>query len=399
MPHRPLRLTCFIPVMGLLVACGRPDAASIREIPLVEVARWGAFDDSVATGGGQVASFVVDPAGEVLATDWRGHRILRYDGAGRYLGSIGREGSGPLEFRQPSEIAVVADTLYVRDNGNNRIAVVGPGRDLVRTITLNPPRVPASFSVGSKGMMLGATRGYPPGKLILVWGPDGNQTSTFGELEHEATMLFDGQLVRDRALAGEVAPFLLNWATTCTTSDESVVLVFYAQPRAQKYSLTGTLRWDVPLSLPEYETVRERWIASNRTSARAPAQRSRAPYRLPPRSRWPADRAPYEPGYSNPSYLLGRWCTLCVEPDYRTLPALSSGQVTAWQQIPSNGRSPWPRCRRSGRRSPPGAPGGGRRHRGSSGNRPPPTAPGRRPVPARADRSPLRARGPGQRWP
>jgi hypothetical protein len=268
MPHRPLRLTCFIPVMGLLVACGRPDAASIREIPLVEVARWGAFDDSVATGGGQVASFVVDPAGEVLATDWRGHRILRYDGAGRYLGSIGREGSGPLEFRQPSEIAVVADTLYVRDNGNNRIAVVGPGRDLVRTITLNPPRVPASFSVGSKGMMLGATRGYPPGKLILVWGPDGNQTSTFGELEHEATMLFDGQLVRDRALAGEVAPFLLNWATTCTTSDESVVLVFYAQPRAQKYSLTGTLRWDVPLSLPEYETVRERWIASNRTSAR-----------------------------------------------------------------------------------------------------------------------------------
>ncbi len=268
MSLRPLRILIPLSVIGLTVACGRPGPAAIREIPLVEVARWGAFDDSVATGGGQVASFVVAPSGEVLATDWRGHRILRYDGGGRYLGSIGREGSGPLEFRQPAEIALVADTLYVRDSGNNRIAVIGPGRELVRTITLNPPRIATSFSVGSGGTILGATRGYPPGGLIVVWGPDGNQTSTFGELEHEATMLFDGQLVRDQALAGEVAPFLLNWGTTCTTSDESVVLAFYAQPRTCKYSLSGTLRWDVPLSFPEYESVRERWMAANRTSAR-----------------------------------------------------------------------------------------------------------------------------------
>jgi hypothetical protein len=268
MTFRTSRILCLLTAIVALVSCGRPGPASIREVTLVEVARWGAFDDSVATGGGQVAGFVVMASGEVVVTDRRGHRLLRYDRAGRYLGSIGREGSGPLEFRQPAEIAIVADTLYVRDRGNNRIVVIGPGRDLVRTITLNPPRIPTSFSVGLKGTMLGATNGYPPGGLILVWGPDGNQTSTFGELEHEATMVFDGRLVRDRALAGEVAPFLLNWGTTCTTSDESVVLAFHAQPRAQKYSLTGTLRWDVPLSFPESEAVRERWMAANRTSVR-----------------------------------------------------------------------------------------------------------------------------------
>ena len=81
-------------------------------------------------------SIVMAPNGDLFITE--GHsgqapnaspdtvaRISRFTRDGKFIRSIGRFGSGPLEFRTPHDIAMDAQgRLYVADRGNNRIQVL-----------------------------------------------------------------------------------------------------------------------------------------------------------------------------------------------------------------------------------------------------------------------------------
>ena len=263
---RNITQVCLILV--ITIACGRP-SSDIPTIPMTATTQWGAFEDSVATGGGLITDFIIRSNGRISGADYQGDRILHYGTDGTFLGTLGREGAGPLEFRSPQEIDVQGDTLYVHDNGNHRVVVIGPGDELLRMVTLNPPRViPTSFSVGPGGWIFGATRGYTPDGLLVVWAPDGRQHAILGELEHDATMLFDGELVKETALKGGVAPFLLNWATAQATSDGDVILIFIAQARAIKFTRDGSVICDRRLDIPEYEEIFTAYVAANRQSAR-----------------------------------------------------------------------------------------------------------------------------------
>ncbi len=263
---RAISLLCLLLVVS--ISCERSQPV-VRTISLATTALWGAFDDSVATGGGLIADFVILSDGQITAMDYQGDRILRYDPTGAFLGAIGREGSGPLEFRRPSEIEIQGDTLYVRDTGNNRIVLIDPGNEYLHTVTLNPARmIPTSFSVGPGGWIYGATHGYTPDGLLVVWAPDGRQIRVLGELQHEATMIFDGELVIETALRGGVAPFLHNWASACATTDGGVILLFMAQARAIKFSKSWEVVWNYALSFSEYEDVFSAYVEANRRSNR-----------------------------------------------------------------------------------------------------------------------------------
>jgi formylglycine-generating enzyme required for sulfatase activity len=62
---------------------------------------------------------VADPrAGLIHVADWTGARVVTFDADGSYLRTLGREGSGPGEFRSPAALALEADgTLVVWDVG------------------------------------------------------------------------------------------------------------------------------------------------------------------------------------------------------------------------------------------------------------------------------------------
>lgn len=66
----------------------------------------------------------VDSAGTLYVLDAQAKRVHVYDTGGRYVRSLGGEGGGPGEFKQPIGIALAPDgALLVADAGNQRYTV------------------------------------------------------------------------------------------------------------------------------------------------------------------------------------------------------------------------------------------------------------------------------------
>jgi hypothetical protein len=72
-------------------------------------------------GFGRVGSVLLDPRGGVLVVDRKEKLIYRYDDQGRMIGTIGRIGSGPSEYRIPYAIGWLGEQLMVFDPMNGRI--------------------------------------------------------------------------------------------------------------------------------------------------------------------------------------------------------------------------------------------------------------------------------------
>lgn len=92
-----------------------------------------------------------------------GTRQLRYfDDRGRFIGSAGREGSGPGEFRALSRLfRYRGDSLIAFDLGLRRLSVFGPDGGLGRTINLSQPAGEAATvlprAAASDGSLFGIT--------------------------------------------------------------------------------------------------------------------------------------------------------------------------------------------------------------------------------------------------
>lgn len=78
--------------------------------------------------------------GRVLATDWIEEVLTVADFASGAVRSIGRKGSGPLEYRLPGTlIALPGDSTLMLDEGNSRFAIIGPGLTIARSYSNNRP--------------------------------------------------------------------------------------------------------------------------------------------------------------------------------------------------------------------------------------------------------------------
>ena len=67
----------------------------------------------------------VDRAGRVWVAETPRHRLVILDALLRWIGTVGREGVEPGEFREPQAVAVAPDgTLMIADTGNNRLQVL-----------------------------------------------------------------------------------------------------------------------------------------------------------------------------------------------------------------------------------------------------------------------------------
>jgi DNA-binding beta-propeller fold protein YncE len=109
-------------------------------------------------------------------------RVLKLGTGGRYLGSWGRQGTGPGQFQQPTGIAVDRQgDLYVADTGNNRIQKFGAQGQLLGqwgTKGSGPGQFddPTAVAVGGSGNVFVADRinsriekFSPSGGLLAIW--------------------------------------------------------------------------------------------------------------------------------------------------------------------------------------------------------------------------------------
>ena len=108
----------------------RTESGSVWGAPahLVEEVAIGEMDGADEYLFGQVAAIAAAPDGTVYVLDRQGPSLRAYGPDGRYLRTLGRQGEGPGELKQPdSGLSVLSDgRVVVRDPGNARLQVYGP---------------------------------------------------------------------------------------------------------------------------------------------------------------------------------------------------------------------------------------------------------------------------------
>jgi hypothetical protein len=77
---------------------------------------------------GQIASLAAAPTGEIYLMDRQVPALRKYGADGSYLMTLGREGSGPGEYRRPDGgLTVLSDgRVVLRDPGNSRFSIYAP---------------------------------------------------------------------------------------------------------------------------------------------------------------------------------------------------------------------------------------------------------------------------------
>lgn len=129
-------------VLSVLVACRPTDSArtsfhvsidSSGSYPIIEsigdAPVWNAtlLHEIGATGSafefGTIRSVLLDRRGQVYVVDPSNRTIPVFDSMGVFLRQVGRDGSGPGEYRTPYSIAWLDDQLALLDPGNGRIGL------------------------------------------------------------------------------------------------------------------------------------------------------------------------------------------------------------------------------------------------------------------------------------
>lgn len=94
-----------------------------RPAAAIHLEREQVFRDTEEVPIGRVGEVTVDQEGQLYIADPTQNTILVFDPDGNYLASIGREGSGPGEFRGPGTMDVFSNQLYVYDVMQHRVNV------------------------------------------------------------------------------------------------------------------------------------------------------------------------------------------------------------------------------------------------------------------------------------
>jgi hypothetical protein len=81
-----------------------------------------------------IHTIAVDGRGMIAVAQRQDHAIRFFDAAGVALGSLGRDGEGPGEFRDVTRLGWLADTLWVLDMQLHRLTLVDSARRFVRTV-------------------------------------------------------------------------------------------------------------------------------------------------------------------------------------------------------------------------------------------------------------------------
>jgi len=118
----------------------------------------------------------------LMVLDRVGGRVLQIDGStGRLVGYLGRQGTGPGEFRSPVAMGMATDTLWVMDPGNARFTAFTRAGRLAGTVAFDRPQRLA-------------------GRFVRGWTPIG--TIGPGRILAEASTLSSTSDTLERGLVG-----------------------------------------------------------------------------------------------------------------------------------------------------------------------------------------------------
>jgi hypothetical protein len=148
-----------------LLAAWSPVLQGQAGVPRMEARRVAAFPEPFS----QVRGLRELPSGVVLVTDWIEERLVALDFRTGRATAIGRVGGGPREFRLPAQLLPwPGDSTMLYDEGNARLAIIGPDLVIHRTMPANTGDAPYAIYPRSADAAGRLYFGIPPWAL----GPD-----------------------------------------------------------------------------------------------------------------------------------------------------------------------------------------------------------------------------------
>ncbi len=137
-----ISLTSFL-VAGTFVAAATPQEKNLAEIyrtgkvrfvPVVTIT-----DESMARKAffSSLMDIALDEQGNLYACDIKESNIKKFDATGSFLGTIGRPGQGPGEFKGPWEVEWSKGGLYVREMGNMRISILDGNDNFAKSVRVD----------------------------------------------------------------------------------------------------------------------------------------------------------------------------------------------------------------------------------------------------------------------
>lgn len=128
---------------GLLILASVSQVAAQTRTPQWFLEPLFTIGNTPATELQRAASVLWLPDGRLLVADAGAPRLLVYDSIGWPLGPMGRDGSGPAEYRTLLSLALLGDTIAVQDGGNARIGLFTLAGGWIGSLVLPPISGPA----------------------------------------------------------------------------------------------------------------------------------------------------------------------------------------------------------------------------------------------------------------
>ena len=240
---------------GYLLTCGALSGQAVWHVGSEPIVRLG---PSEGHEWGSIVGVVEVPSGGLVVADQLNRRMSAFDSQGQLLGTLGREGGGPGEFRTirpPRRCG--ADSIFVWDSSHGRVSVLDSRANLIRDFLDEELRVteplrrgwrPLRMTCNSDGAFATVSRymGAPPrgngpspvSIQIEVLAPNGGER-IIGPFDGEETYFLDGNLT--------ARP--LGHRTLIAIRDEQILVGISNRPEILVYSLEGERLGRIALDL------------------------------------------------------------------------------------------------------------------------------------------------------
>lgn len=222
-------------------------------------------DTLVTTGSeliGGVYDVAVSPSGEVHVVDYGFKRVLVVGPDGAVRRTIGREGSGPGEFKMPFAVEATGDSVWVLDAASSRVQVFDNNGGLGRSYRVDAPGLGAGRDFRSDGVLAATIDGFE-NAMIAVLDAAGARVGTFGEPLIPPVMFYDFAAIKAEIRDGHVPDAFRNQATLAWAPDHSLYLMFLTEPQVRRYDVAGRLLWTRTLDEPVLQAARATFLRKN----------------------------------------------------------------------------------------------------------------------------------------
>jgi hypothetical protein len=197
---------------------------------------------------------LLDESGRLWVLDMLAAQVLVMSADGELLQTIGREGSGPREFKRPSALALSTDTLRVVDTGNGRVQTLALGSDFTRNALLTLASGMGPIAVIGDGRFITTTLGLDDA-LAVYHDPTGQQLMTLGTPLAEVSGYGNPSQTKQEIIDGTVPAMFRNSVLPLFAPNGDMWLILTGEGLLQRFDEAGSLQVSVSIEAPELEQV------------------------------------------------------------------------------------------------------------------------------------------------